>query len=611
MKTALIKITVGFLMLIVGIASQNNSYISFFAFVIGYLALGTDIIIKAFKNIFKGNIFDENLLMFIATIGAFILGEYSEGVAVMLFYQVGELFNHYAVEKSKHSVKKLLDIRSDYANLMVDGKPSKTPPQEVQPGDIIMIKPGEKIPLDCTIKDGNSTIDSSALTGESVPVTVKPGAELLSGAINLTGTLLAIVTTKYDQSTASKILNLVQNATEKKAHTEKFITKFAKYYTPVIIIAALIISILPPLIFPGASFETWIYRALVFLVISCPCALVISIPLSFFCGIGLASKSGILIKGSTYIEGLATADTIVFDKTGTLTKGIFSLTKIVPIDMSKDKFLEIASYAEIHSSHPIATSIKTAFDKDLDESRVKNIEDIAGEGIRAVIDDKLVCLGNAKLMENSQISFQPVHHIGSVVYMSINGQYAGHIVISDKIKDDALSGIKRLYGLGIERTAMLTGDSKEIGESVAYDLGLDYVATELLPEDKVKEINKLEEKLKSRGTLVFVGDGINDAPVIASADIGIAMGAMGSDAAVETADVVIMDDKPSKVAQAVSISKFTMNIAKQNIVFSLGVKFAMLLLSVLGLSSMWGAVFADVGVSVIVILNSLRILRKK
>ena len=609
MKFTIIKIFAGFLMLIVGIATQNNEYISFFSFLISYLILGTDIVIKAFKHVLKGNLFDENLLMIIATVGAFILKEYPEGTAVMLFYQVGELFNDYAVKKSKNSVKKLLDIRADYANLLVEGKFSEVHPASVHPGDIIMVKPGEKIPVDCTVKDGNSTLDSSALTGESKPIKIKPGSELLSGCINISGTILAIVKSEYGQSTAARILDLVQNASEKKAQTEKFITKFAKYYTPIIILAATIIAIVPPIVF-GSGFEAWIYRALIFLVVSCPCSLVISIPLSFFCGIGLASKKGILIKGSNYIEGLAAAETIVFDKTGTLTKGNFSVTKIVPVNIEKDKFLEIAAYAEIHSSHPIAISIKKVFDKNLDEHRVKEVENIAGRGIRAVIDDKVVYLGNARLMESLKISFSPVTHAGSTVYMAIDSKYSGYIVISDRIKDDALEGIHNLYKMGIEKIAMLTGDSKEVGESVARDLGLDYVAAELLPEDKVKEIKKLEAKFKSRGTVVFAGDGINDAPVIASADVGIAMGGIGSDATVETADVVIMDDKPSKIAEAISISKFTMNIAKQNIVFSLGVKFAIIFMGALGLSSIWGAIFSDVGVSAIVILNSLRILRK-
>lgn len=609
MKFTIIKIFAGFLMLIVGIATQNNEYISFFSFLISYLILGTDIVIKAFKHVLKGNLFDENLLMITATVGAFILKEYPEGTAVMLFYQVGELFNDYAVKKSKNSVKKLLDIRADYANLLVEGKFSEVHPSSVHPGDIIMVKPGEKIPVDCTVKDGNSTLDSSALTGESKPIKIKPGSELLSGCINISGTILAIVKSEYGQSTAARILDLVQNASEKKAQTEKFITKFAKYYTPIIILAATIIAIVPPIVF-GSGFEAWIYRALIFLVVSCPCSLVISIPLSFFCGIGLASKKGILIKGSNYIEGLAAAETIVFDKTGTLTKGNFSVTKIVPVNIEKDKFLEIAAYAEIHSSHPIAISIKKVFDKNLDEHRVKEVESIAGRGIRAVIDDKVVYLGNARLMESLKISFSPVTHAGSTVYMAIDSKYSGYIVISDRIKDDALEGIHNLYKMGIEKIAMLTGDSKEVGESVARDLGLDYVAAELLPEDKVKEIKKLEAKFKSRGTVVFAGDGINDAPVIASADVGIAMGGIGSDATVETADVVIMDDKPSKIAEAISISKFTMNIAKQNIVFSLGVKFAIIFMGALGLSSIWGAIFSDVGVSAIVILNSLRILRK-
>ncbi len=611
MKPAVIKIIAGFLMFIVGIACRDSSdYISFCAFVISYLILGLDIIIKSFKNMMRGKIFDENLLMFIATVGTFILKKYPEGVEVMLFYQIGELFNDYAVEKSKRSVEKLLDIRPDCANVMVNNKFSKISAKDVHCGDTIMIKPGERVPLDCTVKDGNSTVDNSVITGESIPQDVAAGSELLSGCINLSGVVIATVKAEYEESAASRILSLVKDAADKKAHTENFITEFAKYYTPAIIIASLVISIVPPLFIPGASFETWIYRALIFLVISCPCALVISVPLSFFCGIGAASKRGLLIKGSNYIEGLATADTVVFDKTGTLTKGSFSVTKVVPVGIDKDKFLETASYAEIHSSHPIALSIKKIFDKDLDENRVEHTENISGQGIKAIVDGKTVLLGNSKLMRAGEIDFCPTHHVGSVVYMAIDGVYCGYLIISDRIKDDALSGIKRLYQLGIERTAMLTGDSGEVGKSVADDLGLDYIAAELSPEEKVEEIYKLEGSLKSKGTLIFVGDGINDAPVIASADVGVAMGGIGADAAVETADVVIIDDKPSKVADAVSLSKFTVNIAKQNIVFSLGVKLIILLMGALGLSSIGEAVFSDVGVSMIVILNSLRVLKR-
>ena len=609
-KDELLKIIFSFFLLILGLLAGRYYILSFSCFIVSYIILGTKVIINAFKNLVKKNILDENLLMFIATIGAFFLGEYSEGVAVMLFYQIGEFFNSYASQKSKRSIKEIVDLRPDYANLMVEGRPTKKHPKEVKIGDIIIIKPGERVPLDCTVQDGNSNIDTSALTGEAMPVYASRGFELLSGYINLNGTLLAKVKTNYSQSTASRILDLVQNAAEKKSHTENFITKFAKYYTPIIIVLALIIAIFPPLIMPKASFATWIYRALVFLVVSCPCALVLSIPLSFFCGIGAASKKGILIKGSSFIESLALAKTVVFDKTGTLTKGVFSVTKIVSIGISKEQFLEFAYYAEIHSSHPIANSIKKFFDKHLDETRVKSTKNIAGHGVETVVDGKTVCLGNEKFMNSLGIAAHKVSSAGSVVHMAVDKEYCGYAVVSDRIKDDAFHVIKKLYSMGIEYTAMLTGDSKKASESVAKGLGLDYVSAGLLPEGKTEEIKKLENSSKSPGALIFVGDGINDAPVLASADVGIAMGAKGADAAVETADVVIMDDSLTKVAESINISKFIMNIAKQNMVFSLGVKFTILLLSVMGFSTMWGAVFADVGVSVLVVLNSLRILRK-
>ena len=609
-KSELTKIIFSFFLLILGLFASKSSIVSFSCYILSYIILGTEVIINAFKNLVKKNILDENLLMFIATIGAFFLGEYAEGVAVMLFYQIGEFFNSYASQKSKRSIKEIVDLRPDYANLMVQGRPIKKPPEEIKIGDIIMIKAGERVPLDCTVQDGNSNIDTSALTGEAMPIYASRGSELLSGYINLTGTLLAKVKTNYSQSAAYRILDLVQNATEKKSHTENLITKFAKYYTPIIIVLALIIAIFPPLMLPGASFSPWIYRALVFLVVSCPCALVLSIPLSFFCGIGAASKKGILIKGSSFIENLALAKTVVFDKTGTLTKGIFSVTKIVSIGISKEQFLEFASYAEIHSSHPIAVSIKKFFDKDLDESRVESTKNIAGHGVETIVSGKTVCLGNEKFMNALGLEAHKVNSPGSVVHMAIDKTYCGYAVVSDKIKEDAFSVIKKLYSMGIEYTAMLTGDSKKASENVAKDLGLDYFATGLLPEGKSEEIKKLENNSKTNGALVFVGDGVNDAPVLASADVGIAMGSKGADAAVETADVVIMDDSLTKVAESVEISKFIMNIAKQNMAFSLGVKFTILLLSVMGFSTMWGAVFADVGVSVLVVLNSLRILKR-
>ncbi len=610
MRKELMRLIIGFLFFVIGISCGAQTDIGLISFIVGYLILGIDVIFKAIRNIIKGKVFDEHLLMSIATLGAFILKEYPEGVAVMLFYQVGELFQDYASEKSKKSIKSLLDIRPDYANLMIDGKPQRVSPEEVKIGDTIIVKPGEKVPLDSLVLDGVSTVDTSVLTGESVPRTVKRDSKVLSGCINLSGTLFLKVEKAYGESTVSKILDLVQNATEKKAQTERFITKFAKYYTPIVILIAMVIAFIPPLIITGAVFHDYIYRALVFLVISCPCALVISIPLSFFCGIGCASKNGILIKGSNYIEELAVARTIVFDKTGTLTKGIFAVTKIRNIGIDRDEFLKYAAHAEIHSSHPIALSIRKAYDRELDNNTVSEVEELAGYGVKAIIFGKEVCLGNKKFMEKIGAEVHEVSHIGSIVHMSIDGKYAGYAVISDKLKEDAKEAIIGLRKVGIDNIAMLTGDSKNIGEAVAKDLGLDYVAAELLPMDKLNEVNKLQEETKE-GTLIFVGDGINDAPVLAQSDIGIAMGALGSDAAVETADIVIMDDKPSKVADAIRIARNTIKIAKQNIIFSLGIKFAVLLLGAFGLASMWSAVFADVGVSVIAVLNSMRSLKYK
>lgn len=611
MRKSLIKIICGFLFLVIGISVGGDSNIGFAAFLLGYLVLGTSVLIKAVKNIFVGKVFDENLLMSIATIGAFILGEYPEGVAVMLFYQVGEIFEHYAEDKSKKSIEALLNIRPDYANLMVEGKFERVSPDEVKVGDKIMIKPGEKCPLDGLILDGNSSVDTSVLTGESIPRTVKSGDKILSGCINLSGTLIVKVGKTFGESTVSKILYLVQNASNKKAQTENFITRFAKYYTPAVICIAVLIAFIPPMLFSGFLISDWLYRALVFLVISCPCALVISIPLTFFCGIGCASKTGILIKGGNYIEALSTVETVVFDKTGTLTKGTFSVTKVKPVGMDRDAFLEFAAHAEIHSPHPIALSVKKAYDREVQESRVKDVKELAGYGIKANVDGKEVYLGNKKLMNKIGVECPKVKPVGSINYMSVDGKYAGYIVISDKIKDDTKQAIIGLRNIGVERLAMLTGDSKAIADNLANDLKLDYVASELLPMDKLRELNNLLENTDDSGTLIFAGDGINDAPVLARSDVGIAMGALGSDAAVETADVVVMDDKPSKIVDAIKISKNTMKIIKQNIVFSLGVKFAILLLGFFGLASMWSAVFADVGVSVIVIINSLRALTYK
>lgn len=609
MRLSLIKIAIGVLALVLGFLPYGIPYINFAIFFAGYLVLGVQVLARAFKNIFKKDFFDENLLMSVASIGAFILGNYAEGLAVMLFYQVGELFNEFAMSKSQSTIEKALDIRPDYAHLIVDGRPQKTNPENVKPGDLIMVKLGERFPMDVIVKDGVSTVDASALTGESTPITIKPGSKVLSGCINLKGTIVAQVKSTYQESTVSKILELVKNTESRKAQTEDFITKFSKYYTPIVIALAIILAVVPPVFIPGATFTQWFYRALVFLVISCPCALLISVPLSFFCGIGAASKKGILIKGGKYIEYLAMLTHVIFDKTGTLTEGKFTISKIHTVAMDRDEFLEIASYAEIHSPHPIAMSIKDRYNKKLDETRVKDVQNFTGYGIRAKVDGKIVHLGNKRLMDRLGILCESPSCRGSVVHMSVDREYAGYVVICDKIKVDSLSAIKQLYKIGIQEVAMFTGDSRSIADSVAHDLGIEYCRSELLPEDKVEELEKLVKKNDYKGTFAFVGDGINDAPVISSADVGIAMGALGADAAVETADVVIMNDRPTKVTEAISTSKKTMKIAKQNIVLSLTVKFAILFLGAVGMSNMWWAVFSDVGVSVLVILNSLRIIK--
>lgn len=610
MRLTITKIIISFFLLILGLFLNNMPIFSFLLFTTSYIILGTDIAIKAFKSLIKKSIFDENLLMFISTVGAFLLGEYPEGAAVMIFYHVGELFSFRAKKKSERFIQQMLKSEPEYITVVVNGCMKNKKIREIMPKDIIMIKAGEKVPLDCVVTDGYSSVNNSALTGESTPISVSPGDKIISGSINVTGTIFAEVRSKYEHSTFYKILDLVKHSTEKKAHTEKFITKFSSYYTPAIIGCAVFIGVFMPFIFPSTDISDWIYRSLVFLVVSCPCALVISIPLTFFCGIGLASKKGIIIKGSSYIESLSFASKVVFDKTGTLTKGLFSVNKIVSISMSKEKFLETASYAELYSDHPIATSIKKFYDKDFDETRIKSCENIAGKGIKSVFDNKVVYIGNSKLMESIGITTNKVLGLGSVAHMSVDGKYCGYIVVSDSIKDQALTAVQKLYKLGIERIAMLTGDSKEISDSVANALGIHYSVSELLPEDKVEEIKKLSSNENGHGSLVFVGDGINDAPVIALAEVGIAMGTTGADISVETADIIIMDGNPCKVCDAISLSRFTMNVAKQNIALSLGIKFIILSLGIMGFLSLWAAVFADVGVSLIVILNSLRILKK-
>lgn len=579
-------------------------------FLVCYAVIGWDIVWKAVTNILHGQVFDENFLMTIATIGALILGEHSEGVAVMLFYQVGEWFQSYAVSKSRKSIASLMDIRPDYANVERNGKLEQVDPDEVNIGDTIVVKPGERVPLDGKIIKGTSALDTSALTGESMPRDVEPGMEVISGCINQTGILTIQTTKKYGESTVAKILDLVENASDKKGKTENFISRFARYYTPIVVFAAIALAILPPLV-TGQPFSVWIYRALTFLVISCPCALVISIPLSFFDGIGGASKIGVLVKGSNYLESLAHTEVVVFDKTGTLTKGSFAVSQIKAIDMKEEQLLELAAYAEDYSNHPISQSIQKAYGKKIDNSRISDVQEIAGHGVRAVIDGKTVLAGNAKLMNGENIVYTPSDAIGTVIYLACNGKYAGYIVIEDEVKADAPAAIRALKEVGVRKTVMLTGDADAVGKKVAQKLGLDQAYTELLPADKVDRVEAMLKQTSEKGKLVFVGDGINDAPVLARADVGIAMGGLGSDAAIEAADVVLMTDEPSKISAVVRIARKTIRIANENIVFALGVKLLVLILGATGYANMWAAVFADVGVSVIAILNAIRAMRVK
>ena len=612
MKKRAIKILIALIIYIIAIAGNfGNIWIKDTLFIISYLIVGLSILKKAVRNIFRGKVFDENFLMAVATLGAFGVGEFPEAVAVMLFYQIGELFQSYAVDKSRKSISSLMDIRPDYANVLRDGKEEKIDPDEVKIGETIVVKPGEKIPLDGIIIEGTTMLDTKALTGESVPVEAKENDEVLSGSINESGKILVKVSKEYGESTVSKILDLVENASSKKSKSENFITKFAKYYTPTVVIIAVILAVVPPFIFKDTSFTEWIYRALSFLVVSCPCALVISIPLSFFGGIGGASKMGILIKGSNYLEALASTEIAVFDKTGTLTKGVFEVQKIETNNIGKDELLEIAAYAENYSNHPIAKSIKNAYKKDIDTNRIKNIKEISGHGISVTIDDKNVLIGNEKLMEENKIKYTKSEDVGTILYVAINNEYKGLIIISDEIKEDSKELVKNLKNLGVKKTVMLTGDKKTVGEDVGEKLGLDEVYTELLPDGKVEKVEKLMREKTEKGKLVFVGDGINDSPVLAMSDIGIAMGALGSDAAIEAADVVIMTDEPSKIADAIGLSRKTMKIVKENIVFAIFVKVLVLILTAIGLSTMWEAVFADVGVSIIAIINALRMLKVK
>ena len=591
--------------------SLNNEWLQIALFIISYIIVGGDVVKRAVKNIFKGQVFDENFLMSIATIGAFFIGEYPEGVAVMLFYQVGELFQSYAVGKSRKSIASLMDIRPDYANVKKGDELVKVDPDEVQIGDIIVIKAGEKIPLDGKVIEGSSMIDTSALTGESVPREVEVGSDILSGCININGVITAEVTKEFGESTVSKILDLVENASSKKSNSEQFITKFARYYTPVVVIIAVFLAIIPPLVIDGATFSDWIYRALAFLVVSCPCALVISIPLSFFGGIGGASKKGVLVKGSNYLEALAETEIVVFDKTGTLTKGVFNVQEIHPEGVSKEELLELTAHAESYSNHPISLSLKRAYSKEIDNGRISDVEEILGHGVIATVDGKKVMAGNIKLMKMMDIPYFKGELIGTIVHVAVNNKYIGYIVIADEVKEDSAQAIKELKAANIKQTVMLTGDNKSIGSKVAKELGLDKVYAELLPADKVEKLEELFSQKSKKGKLAFVGDGINDAPVLARADIGIAMGGLGSDAAIEAADVVIMTDEPSKIATTMKISKKTLKIAHQNIVFAIGIKIIVLILSAFGITTMWAAIFADVGVTIIAVLNAFRALNVK
>lgn len=579
-------------------------------FLIPYALSGWDVLWKALRNIFHGQIFDENFLMSVATVGALCVGEYPEAVFVMLFYQVGELFQSCAVGKSRKSIASLMDIRPDYANLEENGEISRVSPEEVAVGEIIVVKPGEKIPLDGVVTQGSSMVNTSALTGESVPVSIKTGDKVVSGSVNESGVLRVKVLTPFGQSTVSKILELVENSASKKAKAENFITKFAKYYTPCVVICALLLAVIPPLI-SGGNWSEWISRGLIFLVISCPCALVISVPMSFFGGIGGASKCGILVKGGNYLEALAKAKTVVFDKTGTLTRGVFSVTALHPDQCSEQQLLEYGAFAEAYSTHPIAQSVRNAYKGKIDPSGVKNVCEIAGKGVTAEVDGRKIAAGNSGLMDMQGVSWRPCHKTGTTVHISVDGVYAGHIIISDEIKSGAKQAITSLKNVGVEKTVMLTGDSETVGKVVGKELGIDEIRTQLLPADKVACVETLLKQKPENSTLVFVGDGINDAPVLTRADVGIAMGAMGSDAAIEAADIVLMDDNPLKITTAVKIAKHTVKIVRENVIFALGVKALILALGALGLANMWLAVFADVGVSVLAIINAMRVLSTK
>lgn len=602
-KHSLYRIIAAAVLFIIFTLLKPEGFTRFILFMIPYLTVGLPVLKKAAVNILHGQVFDENFLMCLATIGAICIGEYPEAVFVMLFYQVGDLFESIAVGKSRNSISALMDICPEYVNVERDGKVEQIDPDEASVGDIIIIKPGEKVPLDGIITEGSSSLNTTALTGESMPMDVSAGDSVINGCININGLLKVKVTKEYSDSTVAKILELVENSAENKAHSENFITKFARYYTPIVVILALILAFLPP-VFLGGDFKDWMMRALNFLVVSCPCALVISIPLSYFSGIGCASRNGILIKGSNYMEAVTKADTVVFDKTGTLTKGSFFVTEIHPVGMSEDELMEITAVAESFSDHPISLSLKKACKAQLDTGRVSDTEELSGRGVKAVVDGKIVFAGNARLMEEVGCEYIDCDSFGTVIHTSVDGKYAGYIIISDKIKDDSKSAIAALKSAGIKNTVILSGDKKAVAEKIGEELGIDTVYSELLPSDKVEKLSEIIDK--SLGSVIFVGDGINDAPSLSRADVGIAMGALGSDAAIEAADIVLMDDKPSKIPLTLKMAEKTKNIVRQNIIFAIAVKILVLILSALGMSNMWQAVFADVGVSVIAIINAMR-----
>ena len=609
-KRNVFRIAFAAVLFVVVWALPTDGVLRLLTFLVPYAIVGYDVVFEALRNIAHGQVFDENFLMSVATIGAFFVADYPEAVAVMLFYQIGELFQSIAVGKSRKSIAALMDIRPDYANVLRDGDVKTVSPEEVEIGEIIEIKPGEKIPLDAVVTKGETTVNTAALTGESVPVTCRVGDAVISGSVNQNGLIEARVTSVFGESTVSKILDLVENATSKKAKSENFITRFAKYYTPCVVFAALALALIPPLLFKQ-PFSVWVTRALTFLVVSCPCALVVSVPLTFFCGIGGASRQGVLIKGANYLETLSKAETVVFDKTGTLTNGTFTVVAIHPQQISERELLDLTATAESVSSHPIATSILKAYGEPIDKTRIGNIEELSGRGIHAVIDGKSVYVGNGVLMQSVGVDFHECKTVGTTVHIAVDGLYAGHIVIADTVKPDAKSAVEQLKASGIRKTVMLTGDSDTVGKAVAKELGMDEAYTQLMPDDKVEKTEKLLAEKNTKSTLAFVGDGINDAPVLARADVGIAMGALGSDAAIEAADVVLMDDKPTKLVTALKISRKTMRIVRQNIVFALSVKAVVLLLSAFGLASMWVAVFADVGVMILAVCNAVRAMRCK